>query len=335
MNYKNTVINQIKHKETEIIPYTLGFQRESRDRLDGYYGNGDWRKLIKPYINRVWTMDCQQKIKINDLYSRDIYGSIWREENLMAHLEKPVLIEPSIKNYVFPKADDFFTKVEHSLTSKNLQQSNNSFSIIHIPWGLFEKSWSLRGFENVLLDMSLNQKFYEKLINKITEHLVGFVEIAVQYPVDAIMFGDDWGGQTGLFMGRDRWRSIFKHNYKKLYDRVHKSGKFVISHCCGNIVDILPDLVEIGLDVYESVQPEAMDVYKVKEEFGRDITFWGGLGAQSLIPFGTPEDIKKEVNKLNSKLAKGGGFILAPSKDPPPETPIENLIALIDYFTKV
>ena len=333
MDYRDIVYKQINHIETKPIPYTLGLQHESRQRLDEYYASGDWRIRIKPYIKHVWVMDCQQKQQVDEDYTRDIYGSIWKENNLIAHLEKPVLFEPSLERWKMPEVSEFFRKNEQDTAREILNKSGNSFTLIHIPWGIFEKSWSLRGFENSLIDMSLNEKFYENLTEIITEHLMEFVDIAIGFDVDGIMFGDDWGGQSGLFMGKERWQRFFKENYRRLYDRVHKSGKYVLSHCCGNIVDILPDLIDIGLDVYESFQPEAMDIQSVKKEFGADMTFWGGLGAQSVIPFGTPSDIYKEVSELRETIGKGGGFILGPSKDPPPETPIENLTALIEAFT--
>lgn len=332
MNYKEIVYKQITHNETNIVPYTLGFQQESRIRLDAFYDGEGWRSKIEPFIKHVWIMDCQQKRRIDENHSIDIYGSFWEENNLIAHLQKPVLNEPILNGWSMPGASDFFKGNEYAEAKRVLEKYKSSFTLVHIPWGVFEKSWSLRGFENALADMTLNEKFYEDLAERITDHLMEFVEIAIGYDVDGIMFGDDWGGQTGLFMGAERWRRFFKHNYKRLYDRVHQSGKFVLNHCCGNVVDILPDLIEIGLDVYESFQPEAMDIYKVKKEFGKDMTFWGGLGAQSTIPFGNPESIRNEVCALKEKMSKGGGFILAPSKDPSPETPTENLIALLETF---
>jgi uroporphyrinogen decarboxylase len=333
MNYRDIVVSQINHIQTDVIPYTLGFQKESKDRLDIFFGGIAWRNRIKPYIKSIWTMDCQQKRRMDDNHSIDIYGTVWHENELLAHPVKPVLTEPTLKGWDIPDANDFFMGKEYIAAENAMIEHKGSFTLIHIPWGIFEKSWSLRGFENALEDMSLNVKFYEELTERITDHLMEFVEIAIRYDVDGIMFGDDWGGQTGLLMGRERWRQFFKKHYRRLYDKVHGSGKFVLSHCCGNIVDILPDLIEIGLDVYESFQPEAMDIYTVKKEFGADMTFWGGLGAQSVIPFGTPGDIHRQVRVLRKHMGRGGGFILGPSKDPPPETPIENLIALIDAFT--
>jgi uroporphyrinogen decarboxylase len=106
----------------------------------------------------------------------------------------------------------------------------------------------------------------------------------------------------------------------------------VLSHCCGSVADILPDLIETELDVLESVQPEAMDPYDLKKQYSQEITFWGGLGSQTTIPFGTPKDIHGEVQKLCREMGKGGGYILAPSKALQPETPTENAAAVVEAF---
>ena len=239
---------------------------------------------------------------------------------------------PEIRNFKLPDAKTFFTNGEMENAMSRVE-SGTGFTVVHIPWGIFEKSWSLRGFENALADLVENKLFYINLVERITEHISGFVDIALEMNVDGVMFGDDWGGQTGLLMGADRWREIFKPLYRELYSKVKKSGKYVLTHCCGNIVDILPDLIDIGLDVYESFQPEAMDIFKVKKDFGKYLTFWGGLGAQTTIPFGTPKSIRATTYDLIEKMSVNGGFILAPSKDPSSETPTENLAALVEIFS--
>jgi uroporphyrinogen decarboxylase len=108
----------------------------------------------------------------------------------------------------------------------------------------------------------------------------------------------------------------------------------VLSHCCGSIADIMPDVIEIGLDVYESVQPEARnnDPYELKRRYGDQIAFWGGLGSQSTIPFGTPGQIGAEVTRLCREMGRGGGYILAPAKALQPETPTENAAAVVEAF---
>jgi uroporphyrinogen decarboxylase len=137
-----------------------------------------------------------------------------------------------------------------------------------------------------------------------------------------------------VIIGPDRWRKLFKPRYARIYDAVHTAGKRVIAHCCGSIVDILPDAIEIGLDVLESCQPEArgMNPYELKKRFGKDLTFWGCLGSQSTMPFGTPDEIRAEVRRLCREMGRGGGFILSPAKWLQPETPVENAAAAVESF---
>jgi uroporphyrinogen decarboxylase len=119
-----------------------------------------------------------------------------------------------------------------------------------------------------------------------------------------------------------------------MYTLVHEAGKVALSHCCGSIVDVLPDVVEIGLDVLESVQPEAMDPYALKRLYGRQITFWGGLGSQSTIQFGTPREIREEIARLCEHMGRGGGYILSPAKPLQPGTPVENAAAVVESFVR-
>jgi uroporphyrinogen decarboxylase len=148
------------------------------------------------------------------------------------------------------------------------------------------------------------------------------------------MMGDDWGDQRGVMIGPERWRRFYKPRYARIFKAVHAQGKIAIMHCCGSVADIMGDLVEIGLDVLESVQPEAarMDPYVLKRAWGDKITFWGCLGSQSTIPFSTPAQIRQEIRRLRCEMGRGGGFILAPAKALRPETPTENAIAVVEEF---
>ncbi len=111
-------------------------------------------------------------------------------------------------------------------------------------------------------------------------------------------------------------------------------GKLVISHCCGNIFGLIPDLVEVGLDGLESLQPEAMNVYEIKRRFGKNLRLWGGLGTQQLLPFGTPQEVRAEIRRLISEMGKGSGYILAAAKPIMWEVPTENAIAVIEEFAQ-
>ena len=185
------------------------------------------------------------------------------------------------------------------------------------------------------MDCVAEPDFFADLLDHLTEMYLEQLELCRDIHADAFMFGDDWGDQRGVMIGPERWRKFFKPRYERIFKSAHDQGKIVISHCCGSVVDIMPDLIEIGLDVLESVQPEAagMNPYELKRRWGDKITFWGCLGSQSTIPFGTPRLIRDEVRRLCREMGESGGFILAPAKALQPDTPTQNAVALIEAFT--
>jgi len=135
------------------------------------------------------------------------------------------------------------------------------------------------------MDSVITPDFYEEMLDHLMNLYLKFVDYTADLPIDAIMFGDDWGDQRGIILGPELWRKLLKPRWAKIYDAVHAKGKLVISHCCGSMIDVMPDVIEMGLDVLESVQPEArgMNPYELKKNWGDKITFWGCLGTQSTI----------------------------------------------------
>jgi uroporphyrinogen decarboxylase len=336
MEPREVILDQIGHRETSPVPFTLGFEGDVAERLDEHYGNPKWRQQLTPYMTSVSAVETLAREIIDDTRVRDLYGAVWRLDRRPWHLEKPPLAEPSLDGYTFPEPERFFRPEWKERARQTCEEHGDSFLMAGLGWGLFEVSWNLRGFENVMMDTVAEPDFYEEMLDRLTDLYLTFVEYTVDLPVDAIMFGDDWGDQRGVIIGPERWRRFFKPRWAKIYQAVHDSGKKVVTHCCGSIADIIPDLIEIGLDVLESVQPEAvgMNPYGLKEKWGDKLTFWGGLGSQSTIPFGTSEQIKEEVGRLCAEMGKGGGYILSPAKALQPETPTLNAAAVLEAFTQ-
>lgn len=336
MTEREIVLACIHHHETPVVPYSLPIEPAVEQRLDAYYGGPHWRDKLRTFMTGVAPVDTAQRVPVDETHARDTYGALWRVDQRPFHLEEPPLQEPALTGYEFPEPERFFVPGGQERARQTCAEHEDKFLIGHVGWGLFEVSWILRGFENVLTDVLTAPDFYEALLDKLTELYLAFVHHTAALPVDAIMFGDDWGDQRGVILGPDRWRRFLKPRWAKLYDAVHAHGKLVISHCCGSCVDILPDAIEIGLDVLESVQPEAagMNPYELKKRFGDKLTFFGGLGSQSTIPFGTPSDIHAEVRRLCSEMSGGGGYILAPAKPLQPETPTENAAAVVEAFAE-
>ncbi len=335
---KATVISAITHEETALCPYTFGWAPDSdiAERLDRYYGSDDWRRSFHNYIVRCGGVeDGRRPNEEGPVFRKDYFGSVWRADRRPIYMVEAVLKGPSLRGYRFPDIDLFLTSDWEREVRAALQENADCFTIVYAGFGLFERSWALRGFAEVLMDCVAEPQFYADLIAALAEeHMDKLLDRLLDLPVDGIYFSDDWGDQRGVIMGPERWREVLKPHYARLYARVKRAGKLVLHHCCGSIVDIIPDVIEIGMDVLESVQSEArgMNPYELKDRFGDQLTFWGGLGSQSIIPFGTPEALREEIHKLAAYMRRGGGYILACAKDLQPETPTENAAAVLEEF---
>jgi uroporphyrinogen decarboxylase len=176
----------------------------------------------------------------------------------------------------------------------------------------------------------LKPTFVHELLDRLLERHLEVLDVLSRLPCEAIMIVDDYGDQRGVPFGPDRWQTFIKPRLAKLYARIHAAGKTTFHHSCGNIYQIIPDLLDIGLDVLQSVQSEAMPVYEIKRQFGKSLRMWGGFGTQSLLPFGTPGQIREEVRRLKAELGRGGGYVLTSSKPIRRDVPVENAAALIE-----
>jgi uroporphyrinogen decarboxylase len=162
------------------------------------------------------------------------------------------------------------------------------------------------------------------------DYNIKIVEQASKFEIDGVMFGDDWGQQSGMIMGPKLWRRFLKPRLAKMYKKVKDAGLFVFIHSCGDVTEVFPDLIEIGLDVFNPIQPEVIDVYEIKKKYGDKLSFFGGISTQKLLPYGTPDDVKREVRKFAKEIGNNGGYIIAPAHATPGDVPVENIIALIE-----
>ena len=332
---KERVLAALNFEETDIVPYDVVIEPEVEDRLNERYGGRDWEKMIEKHIALVGFPVMAEMDLISETLVRDEYGCIWNFSARPFHLVSFPLSEPSLKGYDF---DGVLRKVLGSFDKASaeliISRDPDAFILGQLNFGLFERSWTLRGFENVLVDSILNTAFYEELLDHIVEMQFALVDKLLELPIDGVFFGDDWGDQRGVILGPERWRRLFKPRTRKLYERVKSSGKVVITHCCGNVFDLIPDVIEMGLDVLESLQPEAMNVYEIKRKYGKNLRLWGGLGTQHMLPFGTPQEVRREIHRLIAEMGKGGGYILAPAKPLRADVPTENAVAVIEEFAQ-
>jgi uroporphyrinogen decarboxylase len=214
---------------------------------------------------------------------------------------------------------------------KLLRSHSDKYILVMFFGSHFEKANSARGIENFLMDMAGAPDFARSLLRKIIDMNVVMLENILASPeIDGVLLGSDWGSQRGLLMSPAVWHDMIRPGEQREYDLIHSYGKDVWIHSCGSIEPIIPALIEMGVNVLNPVQPEAMDIAQLKADYGSKITFWGAVSTQDLLPNGTPQQVKAEARRIRAMMAKGGGYIFGPSQDLQDDVPVENIRALLE-----
>lgn len=204
---------------------------------------------------------------------------------------------------------------------------------------LFCQACDLFGMEEAMVRMLTQPSIFEAVLEKVFEHLIEFCKRLLDACGDSMpifCLGDDFATQRGLMISPEQWRKFLKPRFAKLFDVGKSRGKFVWFHSCGDITSILPDLIDIGVDVWETVQLHTlpMSAEELKREYGKHITFFGGINTQRL-PFAKPDEIRAEVINCIKILSKDGGYICGPDHHIKPDVSVENTLALFDTATSI
>lgn len=194
---------------------------------------------------------------------------------------------------------------------------------------MFEAAWYLRGMEQFLTDLALEPDYAHALLDRVMQFPLGAARKYAEVGADMIWFGDDVAGQQGMVISPGMWREFLKPRYARLFavTRAAKPDVKIAYHSCGCCAAILDDMVEIGLDVLNPLQPMAIDPFAVKKRYGRRLALFGGLCVQRTMPRGTPADVRAAVRRLKAECGAGGGYILAPAHHIQADTPLENIRA--------
>lgn len=241
-----------------------------------------------------------------------------------------------IERYPFPDPveDDRFEGLREF--AEKVRAEGRAFVLGGISAGMLEMGLWLRGFENFFCDLHENRKLAEAICDKILELKIRYWEKAlalVSDLVDVVQEGDDYGGQQGLLISPKLWREIFKPRLRQLFSHIKGCAPhvFIFFHSCGSIYEIIPDLIEVGVDILNPVQVAAanMDTKRLKREFGDSLAFWGGgVDTQRVLPRGTPEQVREEVKRRIEDLAPGGGFVFNTVHNIQADVPPENILTM-------
>ncbi len=330
MNERERVLNTIEFKKIDRVPYHLDFTVPARNKMIQYLKDPDFEQKIGNHLAFIKALppDAFQEVKSG--FIRDEWGVVWNR-TLDPDIGNPIPVfdQPNLNGYTFPDPDD---PRRFQALPAFLEKNKNRFCILKMSYSLFERAWSLRGMENILTDMVMNPDFVEDLMDHITNYNLRVIDKALDIGFDGVYFGDDWGWQRGLIMGPAMWKKFIKPRMGQMYSLIKKKGRKVFLHCCGKVDELFPDLIDIGLDVFNPFQPEVMDIFTIKKQYQGKLSFFGGIGIQRLLPFGTVDEVKKEVKTILSKIGQSGGYIASPSHALPKDIPCENILAMLEVI---
>ena len=241
-----------------------------------------------------------------------------------AFLEKD--LEKSVEKYLIPdlnKKDNFIEWEE------DLKKYSKEIIVLPTSYvGIFERSYLVMGFEQLMLHVALKPSIVEMMFDKVTEYKIGIAKKVVELGFKVAHCGDDLGTQTGGLFSESDFKKLYLPRVKKFWEIYVNAGIPIMLHSCGNIIDYLPYLIDAGLKILEPTQP-CMDLKYLKKEYGKDLIFFGGIDTQKL-PFITEKETRNLTRKTIRILGKGGGYIIAPSQEIMNDIPIENVKAIVE-----
>lgn len=327
MNKREVVKEILENKQPPYVPWSFCFSREVIDKLTFYLGVSDLEYFLQNHIIKMGN-EIGFFEDLGNHHYKDEFGVVWdrRVEKKTGKVRKHVLMEPSLKSYEFP---DPHQPVYFKNIPEKTSCYEDCFRLYCLEFSLFERAWSLRGFETLMMDMVLNPGFVNELLNAIADFNIARIKEALKYDIDAVFFCDDWGQQRGLLMGYRHWKEFIYPVLKRMFQVVGKAGKYVFIHSCGDVTEVFDDLINIGLNCFHPLQPEVMDIEKVYQTYRGKLSFWGGLSTQKTLLFGSEDEVRVETKRL-LEMGSKGNYIFSPSDELRGNIPLENILIIME-----
>jgi uroporphyrinogen decarboxylase len=331
---KERMRRAINHESIDRIPtqinYTTGMAQIMADffavpvqQLPAFLGN----HMVRVDISYEDQFSADGQIKF-DWWG---VGFDTKEEGYFA-ARSPLQEKTDLDHYPWPDAHDPQLLVEAEEVIKTI--GHDTFIVPNFGFVLFERAWTMRGFEQFFLDMATDPGFTSDLLDRITAIQLALIQRYLQLGVDGGYFGDDYGAQKNLLFSPTMWRKYIKPRLATLFAPFREKGLPVIMHSDGQIQKILPDLVEIGLTALNPVQPEVLDHAWLHDNFGSALAFYGGISTQTVLPYGAPQQVQEAVSNCVAQLApECTGLILAPSHRLMTDIPLANVAAMLTAFS--
>jgi len=321
----------LAHDGSVAVPYNVMLSPPARAALEQHFGTDD----VEAHLDLPIRMSGPRSVK--PLYAspvvygeriRDEFGVEWTTSDIdRGSPVGPPITEPSLAAYTFPDPTAAY-RFEH--LGAWCAANASHYTILWVG-DLWERATFLCGMQNLLLWSALEPAFVDALLGRIADHILATLGVLLgRFAFDGIAVSDDYGTQKAMLISPDAWRRFVKPRLADILAKAGAAGRTAFLHSCGNVRPIVPDLIDLGLDILHPIQPEAVDILELKRTFGRHLTFCGGLGTQDLLVRGTPAEIRAEVRRLQQEMGEGGGYILEPGITIQADVSLANILALVE-----
>ena len=329
MTNRERVRDTINFKKTDYLPHHISFTSQCYEKVAAVYGS-DYDTRINNHFTRFKLR--KPKDPVGRELVRDEFGVVFNlsgpDKDIGFVDFYQIKSREELEKYQFPPVDKEFLR---SRAEQLMATPDTNFRGFEMSFSLFERLWSLMGMEESLLNMIADPSLIHDIMQKICSRNLEVLDTVLSYDFDYLLFGDDWGQQRGLIMGPHCWREFIKPYLKQMYSKVRNAGKFTIQHSCGDNRLIMDDLYEVGLNVYQTFQPEIYGLDYAQQLRGK-IAIWGGISTQRDLPTRKPDELKKIIRETLEHFKDSGGLIAAPTHDLPQDVPPENVAAMVEVF---
>ena len=328
MTNRERIIKTIAFETVDFVPHSFEFTVEMLEKMKKYTKNDNFLQDIGNHISSFSL--SEPFIEVKSGFFRDEYGVIWdrtKDKDIGVITNKCIASPEDLNNYDFPAVNEDYIR---SIMEQSVSLRDGNFHIVNLGFSLFERAWTLCGMENLLCYMITDPDFVHKLLGKICDRNLKIISIANEYEYDCFMFGDDWGQQRGLIIGVPHWREFIKPYLAKMYGAVKDTEHYIAQHSCGDLREIMDDVINLGLNIYQTFQPEIYGLDYAQKLRGR-LTIWGAISTQLDLPYRTQEEMKVITKKTLEAFCQGG-LIAAPTHAVPRDVPPENIMAVLSIL---
>jgi uroporphyrinogen decarboxylase len=290
--------------------------------------NPDWEQT--DFARYYETLEIPDGAKIDGNGVLHVPGSSYHFTHRISPLRDAVSLA-QIEDFPYPSPDRFI--FDEATLATEVDAAHEEGKAVRAFCGhIYENAWQIRGYEEFLVDLYQRPENCQHILETIGKLSMALAEAYARAGVDVLHTADDVANQNAMMFAPDLWRKYMKPVWARIIARarqIHPRIE-VFYHSDGNIMEIIPDLIEIGISILNPVQPECLDVVEVKKLYGMDLVFHGTIGTQTTMPFGSPDDVRQVVRERKKTAGSDGALILAPTHVLEPEVPIENIIAYLD-----